>query len=227
MFLHPLTGEHLLKFISFSKNNYNIPAQTKMLACGVYGAGAMGEISDIVNTTKTALQWHFPISNDCVGIPVENHPGAFKSKRKNSTHTGIDLYVDERTLIKPVEDGIVVTVEPFTGPKDNSPWWLDTDCVLVEGASGVVCYGEIEPLVKVGDKVCKGITAIGKVKRVIPPDKPQHPEIVGWRPSMLHIELYPHNIYKPSNGYEQDKNILIDPTSYLIDSKGAPRLLLK
>jgi hypothetical protein len=69
-------------------------------------------------------------------------------------------------------------VEPFTGPTDNSPWWLDTDCVLIEGASGVICYGEIETNMRVGERVEKGRRVIGHVKRVVPVGT-EHPELQG------------------------------------------------
>ncbi len=168
------------------------------------------------------MKWVFPLIGKNYGIPVGNHPGAFNAKRKNSMHTGVDLYCDVGTLVVPVEDGIVVAVEPFTGPKDNSPWWLDTDCVLIEGVTGVICYGEINPCVRVGEQVSKGNTLIGVVIRVIPPDRPQHPELQGWKPSMLHIEMYPHGYHKPSEGYDNSIHYLKDPTPYLKNAINAP-----
>ena len=238
MMAHPTTGEHLLRFIKFSRNNSNIPTQPKMLACGTYGDGAMGNIDDVVNTTRNMLKWMFPLSvwngygyntkNACSGIPIGKHPGAFGVQRKHSCHTGVDLYADEDTHVMSVEDGTVVCVEPFTGPKDNSPWWNDTDCVLIEGASGVICYGEIwtqhSKEAWVGQKVRRG-NIIGGVKRVIRKGK-EHPEFDGWKPSMLHMELYPHGYYKPSTGFEKDKGILIDPTPYLMEAFGAPKNFL-
>jgi phosphopantothenoylcysteine decarboxylase len=231
MWEHPITEEHLKKYSSFSNNNWVIHPQSKMLACKTNGKGALAEISTIVDVVYQSLKWTFPLTTGyCPGIPVGNHPGAFAVKRKNSTHTGVDLYVHKDAPITPVEDGRIVAIEHFTGPKDNSPWWLDTDCMLVEGASGVICYGEMAPCswLKIGDKVTRSNTVLGYVLQVIP-DKYDHPELVGrgWKKSMLHLELYPHKIYKPSDGYEKNKDILIDPTPYLINSIGCPSTLLK
>lgn len=214
MMRHSTTGEHLLKFIRFSKNNANIPTQEKMLACGTFGDGAMGEIDDIVNTTKEMLIWSFPLKK-CNGIPINNHSGSFGVVRKHEKHTGIDLYCNDKDFVRAVEDGTIVYIGPFTGTKTNSPWWNDTDCLLVEGASGVICYGEINLRgLSVGNNIQKE-QFLGYVKRVIPEGK-EHYEIPGWQPSMLHIELYPHGNYKPSEGFNE--NILIDPTPYLIES---------
>jgi len=237
MWNHPITKEHIQKFASFSEgfNNKTVYPQEKMLACKTMGMGALADISTIVDEVRNSLKWTFPMSKQwgtaskaCRGIPVGNHPGAFSAKRKNSTHTGVDLYANVNESAFPVEDGVVVAIEPFTGPKDNSPWWLDTDCVLVEGASGVVCYGEIRPnhILRVGSKVTRS-TILGYVLQVIPPERPQHPEIEGWKPSMLHMELYPHGYYKPSDGYGNSFNYLQDPTPYLLESTGAPTKLFR
>lgn len=221
MWDHPITNQQLGQFLKFSNDNYVFMPQKKMLACGTEGMGAMGEIKGIVEMLSKSLRWFFPIWNKyCLGIPVGTHPGAFLAKRKNSTHTGVDLYCDEGTSVNAVENGTVVAIEPFTGPKDKSPWWLDTDCILVEGATGVICYGEIEPNkdINVGDKIKVGCY-LGRVLRVIPPDRPQHPELMGWKPNMLHMELYPHGYHKPSDGF----NIpLQDPTQYLKEAYNAP-----
>lgn len=188
----------------------------------------MADIDMIVEQVADSLMWAFPLTDghSCQGIPVDGHPGSFEAKRKNSTHTGVDLYCDAGQVVVPVEDGVVVAVEPFTGPKDNSPWWLDTDCVLVESASGVICYGEISPTVRVGERVSRGDTRLGTVLRVIPEGR-EHYEIDGWKPCMLHMEVYPHGYYKPSDGYGNSFHYLQDPTQLLINSVGAPERLLR
>jgi phosphopantothenoylcysteine decarboxylase len=215
MWNHPITGQHLASICSFSSNYKWINPQSKMLACKTEGMGAMCEIDEIVKVLKESLRWEFPLHN-CTGIPIENHPGSFGVQRKHEQHTGVDLYAEDGELVYAVEDGVVVGIEPFTGPKDNSPWWNDTDCVLVEGASGVVCYGEITPddWLKVGTHVSRGCREIGKVKRVLREGK-ERPDIMGHKPNMLHLELYPHKQYKPSNGFE---DFLRDPTSFLLES---------
>jgi hypothetical protein len=83
-----------------------------------------------------------------------------------------------------VEPGVVVAIEEYTGPKAGSPWWHPTQAVLVEGPSGVICYGELAPLksIHVGSLVSPE-TCLGCVKQVLRTDKgrPMH---------MLHFELY-------------------------------------
>jgi hypothetical protein len=115
-----------------------------------------------------------------------------------------------------MEDGEVVSIENFTGPSDNSPWWEDTKCVMIRGASGVINYGEItpQPGLRVGQVIWMG-NPIGQVKRVIRKGR-EHPEITGWSPSMLHLELYKWEATRASNGFEKD--ILRDPTPLILKS---------
>jgi hypothetical protein len=123
-----------------------------------------------------------------------------------------------------VEGGKVVGVEAFTGPQDNSPWWNNTDALLVEGRSGVVCYGEVESKVKVGDKVFRG-ESIAYVKQVLPNGK-EKPDIPGHSLSMLHIELYKHGVRQASKSWKLDQPMqddMIDPTPFLMNAIGAPK----
>jgi hypothetical protein len=143
-------------------------------------------------------------------VPIPPHPGAFGVQRKHDMHTGVDLYTKDGTSVYAVEDGIVVAVEHFTGEWDGTPWWNNTDCVLVEGKSGVVCYGEIVSRFKVGDVVSCG-DRIATVVRVLKEDK-ERPDIAGHRPSMLHIELYRPGTRKPATSLGPE---VLDPTSYL------------
>lgn len=216
MWNHPITAEQIYRLAGLK---YTIvQPQSKLLACGDTGNGAMADIDDIVHRVKVLTRWEFPLIK-CVGIPVTPHPGAFKAvRRDNHIHTGVDLYADEGASVSACEDGVVVSIEPFTGPKDNSPWWKDTDAILIEGKSGVICYGELQPVsfLKVGYNVTKG-TIIGYVKRVILEGK-ERPEITGWKPSMLHVELYPHGTTKASDGYINVRDFLQDPTPYLLNS---------
>jgi phosphopantothenoylcysteine decarboxylase len=220
MWNHPITEQHLGTICSFGYRW--IKPVSKMLACKTEGMGAMCEIDEIVKSLKECLRWQFPLQH-CTGIPIENHPGSFGIQRKHEQHTGIDLYTNDGEPVTSVEDGTVVCIEPFTGPKDNSPWWNDTDCVLVEGASGVICYGEITPYpsLKVGTQLKRG-WFVGKVKRVLHEGK-ERTDIVGHKPNMLHVELYPHKQYKPSNGFEE---FLRDPTPFLLESINKPKDVL-
>lgn len=164
------------------------------------------------------LQWHFPIKT-CSGIPVGNHSGAFGTQRKYENHTGIDLYTNNLEPVFAVEDGIVVGSGPFTGKLTNSTWWNDTDYLLVEGITGVVCYGEISIAKNVGvGTIISACNHIGYVVRVLKDGK-ERPDIVGHSTSMLHLELYPHGTRNPSNGFEP---MLRDATRYLLDAIGKP-----
>jgi len=148
------------------------------------------------------------------GLPVGNHPGAFGVLRKHHHHEGVDLYAPEGTVVRAVEDGVVVRVGPFTGPAVDMDWWEETWAVMVEGISGVVVYGEIIPCsnlngptparfeVKAGDP-------IGTVKRVLKVDK-------GRPMSMLHLELRKHGTTDWSGWYDTRPDNLLDPTSHLL-----------
>jgi murein DD-endopeptidase MepM/ murein hydrolase activator NlpD len=115
-------------------------------------------------------------------LPLSPHPGAYGVVRKNHTHEGVDFYCPAGTAVAAVEAGAVVAVMDFTGPKAGSPWWHDTQAVMVEGASGVVLYGEIAPVVRPGDRVMAG-QLVGHVTQVLREDK-------GRPMSMLHLELH-------------------------------------
>jgi murein DD-endopeptidase MepM/ murein hydrolase activator NlpD len=114
--------------------------------------------------------------------PAEH--GTFGYVRKYDIHTGVDLYCAPGTNVHAIEDGIVVAIEAFTGVEAGSPWWRSTQVVLVEGASGVIAYGEIIPYlnIRTGEFVSAG-TIIGIVETVLKVDK-------GLPMTMLHIELY-------------------------------------
>ena len=117
-------------------------------------------------------------------LSLESIPeqGRFGGKRKFDTHTGVDLYCEPGTPVYAMEDGVVVSVEYFTGTNAQSPWWHDTKAVTIEGVSGVILYGEVETSLKAGDRVSEG-QEIAKVVQVLKNDK-------GLPMTMLHLELY-------------------------------------
>lgn len=149
------------------------------------------------------------------GLPVGQHPGAFGVVRKHHIHEGVDLYCPSGTEVCAVEDGEVVAVLPFTGGKAGLPWWLDTEAVLVEGASGVVLYGEVSAAVKVGASVKAG-DPIGHVVRVLRNDK-------GRPTSMLHLELHVPGTRALVEWYANAPRppSLLDPT-VMLQSSSAP-----
>lgn len=150
-------------------------------------------------------------------LPLWPHPGAFATQRKYEVHTGVDLYAPEGTPIFAVEDGYVVEIEWFTGPDADPPcpWWEPTKAVLVEGASGVVLYGEVSPLTEVGDHVDAG-QIIAMVKRVLKNDK-------GLPTSMLHLELHAAGTKKSTHPWTEEAGrpaTLRDPTLHLLQAIG-------
>jgi len=151
-------------------------------------------------------------------IPVSPHPGAFGVRRKHHTHEGVDLYCDNGAPVFAMESGTVIAIEDFTGIAAGSPWWLDTKALLVEGDSGVLCYGEIRPDTgfRVGDKVSRG-QKLGVVTMVLRQDK-------GRPRSMLHLELHSHGT-KRTFSWEhgnQRPATLHDPTELLIAAARNP-----
>ena len=187
--------------------------------------GALADIDTIVryvagsSDMRPVNKWWFPLAYG-TGIPVNPHPGAFGYLRRDKRHTGIDLYAEDGDKVYAIEPGKIVCIEHFTGEWDNSPWWNNTDCILVEGKSGVICYGEVTPRkgLNVGDYVAIG-ESFADVRRVIKEGR-ERPEIPGWKPSMLHLELYPAGTKHPSSGFEPH---LKDPTPYLLESYGRPK----
>jgi len=149
-------------------------------------------------------------------IPVGNHFGSFGVRRKYSYHSGVDLYTEEGNDVYAIEPGIVTEINHFTGSKAGYPWWEDTDCICIEGYSGVLVYGEIRVSdISLGKNIKKG-ECLGKVKRVLRHDK-------GKPTSMLHIMLLEHSIREDSiKSWKHNKlkpKGLLDPTPILIQCR--------
>ena len=155
------------------------------------------------------MAWRYPLNTD-IDVPILPNLGAFAAVRKNHTHEGVDLYVKPCAVVHAVEDGIVVRVIPFTGEIAGSPWWNNTQAVLVEGESGVVVYGEIRSVVKVGEELIAG-NVVGDVLTVLKKDK-------GRPMSMLHLELHIHgtrDVYEWLVDGPKPESLL-DPTEFLL-----------
>ena len=163
--------------------------------------------------------WKFPLKGWTGQIPQDTHPGSFGAVRKFDVHTGVDLYCKEGTSFFAVENGVVVEIEVFTGPKAESPWWHETHAVLIGGPTGVICYGEVETSLKVGDKVLAG-DELGTVKQVLKKDK-------GKPRCMLHFELYEQGAVETvwwktdedaADRREDRPEGLLDPTAHLLNA---------
>lgn len=172
----------------------------------------------------------WPLPGHHTDIPQSNdHPGSFGARRKYDVHSGVDLYAPQGQRVVAIENGVVVSVEPlFTGgedtPKDpdGTPIWLPTAAVLVEGASGVIAYGEIQPAVTMQSGIAvKQGDEIGTILQVLKPKKNGQPfKNPANSPTMLHLELYKTGTRKTTYWQldEQRPQDLLDPTPLLIDT---------
>lgn len=127
---------------------------------------------------------YWPLKDQTPMFP--DSPGRFAVKRKFDYHTGIDLYCELGQEVIAIEDGIVVTVEAFTGEEAECAWWNDTEAVLIKGESGVFNYAEVTPLVKEGDEVKAG-QVIAVVDTAVLKSFKGRPMV------MLHLELLSHD----------------------------------
>jgi murein DD-endopeptidase MepM/ murein hydrolase activator NlpD len=161
------------------------------------------------------MRWTWPLAYSPRVLP--DAPGQFGAVRKHDVHTGVDLYAEPGTPVHAVEDGLIVSIEDFTGPSAGSPWWLETKAILVEGASGVVCYGELDVAedIRVGMMVPRA-ARLGAVLPVLRKFK-------GRPTTMLHLELYERGTRASViwNLGEERPAGLLDPTSRLLDAKEA------
>ena len=155
------------------------------------------------------MTWRWPLW--CGPTSLPDGPGQFGAVRKHDIHTGVDLYTYPGMPVLAVEDGVVVGIEIFTGPRAESPWWNETEALLVEGVSGVVCYGElaVQSGLEIGSKITQE-QCLGCVKTVLKKDK-------GRPRTMLHFELYQHGTKETvwwRRGERRPVNLL-DPSEHL------------
>lgn len=148
-------------------------------------------------------------------LPVKTiHPytnaGLFGAVRKHDIHTGVDLYCDEGANVYSISYGEVIDVSPFTGEWAGSPWWNETSVVAIRnlGNDHVIVYGEVEPIVHVGQSVSSG-QLIATVKKVLKKDKGINPT------SMLHLEVWTKNYQSNFTWYHNNPKPegLINPLS--------------
>ncbi len=147
-------------------------------------------------------------------IPLLPHPGAFSKERKNHIHEGVDLYCIENEAVFSMQEGEIIKIKQFTGAEVGSPWWNDTQCILIESDVGVINYGEIEVLhnLKEGGYVTEG-QLLGHVKTVLKKNK-------GRPMNMLHLELYDNGTQNSIDGWQLGKEKpkkLKDMTGYLLN----------
>lgn len=196
--------DNSIEMISKLRNEYKvmvIPPQSKLLACGVYGIGALAGTVTIVDFFTRPL---FPLNMHVVGvtedsmsfqniniqtdveIPLSSHCGGFGFVRKHHVHEGTDLYAPNGSPVYACEAGTVTHVGFFTGPECDTPWWHTTHSITVRNIINgkYTIYGELTPAdgVQEGGHIKKG-QLIGYIKTVLTKDK-------GRPMSMLHLERY-------------------------------------
>lgn len=174
--------------------------------------------------------WAWPLPGVDSEIPEDStHQGSFGAIRKHDIHTGVDIYCEDGQEVIAVEDGWIKKIENFTGPSAGSPWWNETKAIWILGESGMVVYGELEPVdfiypagpnrfegtmyrMNEGVRVKKG-QVIGKVKPVLKKDK-------GLPMTMLHLELYDFEMTETIiwNHNSPQPKYLQNPTEYLKSS---------
>lgn len=205
--------------LKFNPFEFYIPSINKKLACGDVGFGAMEEPEKIVEHIQKDQRWI--LSSNFKTQKDENHPSRFAYKRKNYFHTGVDFYCGRSYSSKEVyavESGRVVGSGMFTGPELGHDHWLETHYLMIEGASGVINYGEIQKPwhFPVGRLVARGY-CIGHVAPVL---KKTRNDIEGHSDHMLHLELYKKGTTKPVDWKLEDPQPenLLDPTPFILNS---------
>jgi murein DD-endopeptidase MepM/ murein hydrolase activator NlpD len=154
-----------------------------------------------------------PIFNEKLNVPSHDQAGGFGFKRTFYYHPGVDLYCLAGQAIVAIEPGVVVNIETFTGALADppSPWWNETQAILIEGESGALGYCEIVvmPYHKVGDEVEAG-DLLGFVVPVLKKDK-------GNGTTMLHFEQYVPGTRSHVTWHigEEKPLSLLDPTELL------------
>lgn len=237
MWENPITQKNISDLKSYGW--YVINPIEGLLACNDYGVGKLPSPKEIIYQIEKIIsplpKWVEPLRLTYRGTTIDSfsfldynwqgnfgqyeinlypHVGSFGVRRRHDVHKGIDLYASEGTVVYPVEVGKIVDICWFTGAPINMPWWEDTKAVYIEGKSGIVVYGEIEPnsSLRIGDVITNTDICIGTVKRVLKKDN--------HRPlSMLHLELHEHG-YIHTKKWEVDQpkpEGIIDPTPYLLN----------
>jgi 8-oxo-dGTP diphosphatase len=181
-FFHNIrTHKHISIFYSFSDSNKVILSDEHIS----YKWVDIYDSDDIIcqgPITKWVLEFlrekrHKPLYK----VIIPDEPGGFGSNRFIDIHSGGDLYCEKDEYIYAIEEGEVISIQNFTG-YEESPWWCDTQCVVVKTKYGHILYGEISPIIKIGDKVLPG-THIGTSLPVLRKFK-NRPCV------MLHLEFY-------------------------------------
>lgn len=130
------------------------------------------------------MTWRWPLLGNATPPPTRGD-GAFGTVRKHEVHTGVDLYCEPGQQVRAARDGYVAAIVAFTGERVRSPWWFDTDAIIVASDEECILYGEMRVDVGrfgIGTPVEAGML-LGHVLRVRKNDD-------GKPTTMLHLELW-------------------------------------
>jgi hypothetical protein len=153
----------------------------------------------------TNNSFSFLNARDLVEIPYGQHPGAFGYKRKYHTHEGIDLYTEQNTPIFCMGPGKVIDIFDFTGPAVQSPWWKQTQAVLIQHGHFYWLYGELKDIDVYKHQYVDSNTYIGKTTEVLTKNK-------GRPTTMLHLEKRMSSTSEVINWTTEKPMYLLDPT---------------
>lgn len=138
--------------------------------------------------------------------------GSFGVVRRHDIHTGLDFYCEEGGDVACIREGVVIDVFQFTGVDVGTHWWNSTDAVVVECGNLIYVYGEVNPSVRIGQRLAVG-DHVGNVARVLRTYKGATPT------SMLHLEVWEKAHYKKNFTWAlgDEKPVgLFDPKEVLI-----------
>ena len=144
-------------------------------------------------------------SQERVEIPYGRHPGAFAYKRKHHTHEGIDLYTEQNTPVFSMGFGKVIDIFDFTGESVQSPWWNQTQAVLIQHGDCYWLYGELKDINLQKHQHVYPNTYIGKTAEVLKRNK-------GRPTAMLHLEKRMFPTCEVINWINEKPVYLLDPT---------------
>lgn len=180
----------------------------------IEAGAACGQLSIIIENQEdeqTGKIMYWPLKDSKPMFPDE--PGRFAFRRRHDYHTGVDLYCELGQEVIAVEDGVVITVEDFTGVNAECPWWNDTKAILILGERGVINYAEVTPLVEEGDEVKAG-QVIAVVDTAVLKSFKGRPMV------MLHLELLTPDTDTSPWWHHQRPKCLRDPEPLLREIAG-------
>lgn len=160
-------------------------------------------------------------------LPAAGQAGSFWEDRGDRFHCGVDIYAPLGSVVRAVENGIVVRTELFTSPKQTD-YWNKTFAITIEHENGyIIRYAELGKAIQPVDHCVRRGETLGFVGKVLEPDRitetaPHYIQKLKQtdHPTMLHLEMFdrfPFDIpqYLGGNTFQNLKpDGLLDPVEY-------------